>query len=270
MDPKQMTNHPKVKKSFPVEFSQFLTPLGRAVLRGGAAQFRSMFQANGTPFVMLNSMIDPRMASACTQLLDQRMHALLSPYSSRIPADSISSMKSNYTESLEKVFRFKTAFLSRRTARAYESAEALGILTMMRSESFATFAETVTGLRLVRPAGLQIICYEHGDYVGPHNDHHPEEDPSCRGYVDVHLTFSNDAVEHQFLVYERNRHLSQIVDCNLKGGISIYKLPFWHQVTPLVGKPGQEPQARRWLLLGTFDIQTGPKNGAHPRKRMEA
>ncbi|HLJ28798.1 MAG TPA: hypothetical protein VKY85_18965 [Candidatus Angelobacter sp.] len=70
MDPKQMTNHPKVKKSFPVEFSQLLTPLGRSVLRGGAAQFRSMFQANGTPFVMINSMIDPRMASACTQLLD--------------------------------------------------------------------------------------------------------------------------------------------------------------------------------------------------------
>lgn len=229
-----------------------------------------MFRANGTPFVVLDSMIDRQMASACTQLLDQRMHALLKPYSSRIPADSIRSMKSNYTESLEKVFRFRTAFLSRRTARAYERAEALGILTMMRSETFATFAEAVTGLPLVRPPGLQIICYEHGDYVGPHNDYHPEEDPLCRGYVDIHLTFSNNAVEHQFLVYERGRHLSQIVDVNLRGGISIYKLPFWHQVTPLVGKPGQEREARRWLLLGTFDIQTEAKNGARPRKGIEA
>jgi hypothetical protein len=36
------------------------------------------------------------------------------------------------------------------------------------------------------------------------------------------------------------------------GGITAYRLPFWHYATPLVAKPGREREARRWVLLGTF------------------
>ncbi len=177
-------------------------------------------------------------------------------------------MKEDYSESLSKVFRFKTAFLIRSTARSYKSAKALGLLTMMRSDSFVAFSEAITGLRLVRPPSLQIICYEHGDYVGPHNDHHPERDPACVGFVDVHLMLSNDAVAHQFLIYERNGHLSQIIDVNLGCGISIYRLPFWHHVTPLVAKPGRECEARRWLLLATFDIQDPTNRNSRQNTRL--
>jgi hypothetical protein len=218
-----------------------------------------------TPFALLERMIDQGKAHACLRLLDRHLYHMLSSESSPIPADSISSMRENYGESLQKVFRFKTALLASRAARSYRAADELGLLAMLESDSFVQFAEVTTGLQLVTPPSFQIICYEHGDYVGPHNDYHPEDDPECVGYVDVHVTFCNDAVAHQFLVYEHRRHLSSIVDMNLAGGVSIYRLPFWHQVTPLVGKPGREREARRWLLLGTFDIRNGQKRNLRSR-----
>ncbi len=36
------------------------------------------------------------------------------------------------------------------------------------------------------------------------------------------------------------------------GGVTCYRLPFWHYTTPMVAKRGREEQARRWVLLGTF------------------
>jgi hypothetical protein len=253
-------------RSFPKDFSALLTPLGLRVLDGAIPRFRSMLRT-ASRFAVLDRMIDRNKALACMGLLDRRLYDLLSVETSRIPADSIRSMKENHSESLQKVCRFRTAFLKRRTARAYETAEALGVLSMMRSDSFAAFAEAVAGLQLVRPPSLQIICYEHGDYVGPHNDYHPEEDPDCVGFVDFHLMLSNDAVAHQFLVYERNRQLSQVMDVNLSGGISVYRLPFWHHVTPLVGKPGREREARRWLLLATFYILGAAKPDSRGSER---
>lgn len=214
-----------------------------------------MLKSRKAPFALLERMINPAMARECLRLLDRHLYDLLASESSPIPTDSISSMKENYGESLQKVFRFKTAFLASKISRSYRAARELGLLTMLGSDSFVGFAEMVTGLQLVRPPSFQVICYEHGDYVGPHNDHHPEDDPNCVGYVDVHVTLCNDAIAHQFLIYERHRHLSTITNVNLNGGISIYRLPFWHQVTPLVGKPGREREARRWLLLGTFELQ---------------
>lgn len=256
----------KPLRRFPSDFAELLTPLGRRVLRSTVSQFRSMFKKEKTLFVLLEGMIDRDKAHDCFRLLDRHLYHLLVSESSRIPADSISSMQENYGESLQKVFRFKTAFLASRAARSYRAAEELGLLTMLKSDSFAQFGEAITGLQLVRPPSFQVICYEHGHYVGPHNDYHPEDDPDCVGFVDMHVTLCNDAVAHQFLVYEQHGHLSAIVDMNLAGGVSIYRLPFWHQVTPLVGKPGREREARRWLLLGTFDIRDSQNGNSRRRK----
>jgi hypothetical protein len=190
------------------------------------------------------------------RLLDRHLYDLLSVESTPIDPNSLASMKENYGESLPKVMHFKTAYLNEGSAQ-HVAAEKAGFLEMLRSESFTALAQALTGYRLSSPPDLQILCYEHGDYVGPHNDHFPEEDPQCRGYIDVHVTLSNSAVARQYLIYENNRHLSKVVDVNLEGSISIYKLPFWHQVTPLAGKPGREAEARRWLLVGTFDFLDG-------------
>jgi len=35
--------------------------------------------------------------------------------------------------------------------------------------------------------------------------------------------------------------------------VAVYRLPFWHYTTPLLAKRGREAEARRWLLLGSFD-----------------
>ncbi len=187
-------------------------------------------------------------------LMDKHLYEVLTTCHIGIPPDSVSGMKENYKEVLGKTIRFKTAFLQRRTARAYVAAEKLGLLAMMRSESFVRFAEVVTGFTLERDWDVQVTCYGHGDYVGPHNDHHPENELIRDGFIDMHVMFTNDSVAHQYLVYEDKRHFSKMVDVNTQGGVSIYKLPFWHYTTPLWGQPGRENSARRWLLLGSFTI----------------
>jgi hypothetical protein len=43
-----------------------------------------------------------------------------------------------------------------------------------------------------------------------------------------------------------------VLDVNTVGGITAYRLPFWHYTTPLVAKPGRARTAHRWVVLGTF------------------
>jgi hypothetical protein len=241
-------------KTFPHEFSEMLSPYGKRVLKGEVDGASSLFLNSKNYFVNLNKVIDKGAALAGTALLEKHLPAHLAIEQKRIPVDSITRMKKNYSEKLHKTMRVRTAFLKRRTARSYRVAERIGLVRMMQSESFTSFVEAVTGLKLDRDLSLQVICYQQGDYSGPHNDHHPEVESLKRGYIDFHLMFPNDSVAHQYLVYEEKGHFSRIVDVNVQGGISIYKLPFWHYTTPLAGKRGREAEARRWLLLGTYRI----------------
>src|SRR5437660_1229172 len=89
------------------------------------------------------------------------------------------------------------------------------------------------GRRLLAGA-RQVICYQAGDYSGPHNDHHPEDEGTCNGFVDLHIMFSNDAVAHQLLVYEERRYLSGAHAVSGAPSMAIYRLPFWHYTTPLI------------------------------------
>ena len=136
----------------------------------------------------------------------------------------------------------------------------IGLAQMMRSESFRAFAESIVGMPVERGHwGRQVICYEQGDYSGPHNDHHPESAAARNGFVDLHIMFSNDAVRSQQLVYEDRGFLSASHEVSGHSGIAVYRLPFWHYTTPLLGRPGREAEARRWLLLGSFDFDPPPK-----------
>ena len=237
-------------RRFPAEFSDLLNAKGRGQLTGRAAASRP---ARGPMFVLCDGIIDPATARACTRLLDRHVYSMLRPLVDPIPRDSITGMKENYGEMLPKTVSVKTAFLFSRRFRAFAKAEEIGLVSLLRSESLHRFAESVTGLRLQR-AAPQVICYETGDYSGPHNDHHPENDNVKDGFVDLHIMFGNDAVAHQWLVYEQDRHFRNIRDVNLQGGVSVYRLPFWHYTTPLAAKPGREKEARRWLLLVSFEI----------------
>ena len=203
-------------------------------------------------FVALEGLVDPAKAAALRGLIDRALYASLTQMASPIPDSAILEMTENYSERLPKTARVKTAMLESRRARAFRIAEEIGRRAMLRSQSFHAFAQAVSGRKLKRGWGIQALCYGPGDYAGPHNDHHPEEPEARDGYVDVHLTLATEAVKSQFLVYEQDGHFSAMQDVNTVGGITAYKLPFWHYTTPLQAKAGREKDARRWVLLGTF------------------
>jgi hypothetical protein len=122
----------------------------------------------------------------------------------------------------------------------------------MTSPSFGAFAAALSGRKLRRRWGIQALCYGPGDYSGPHNDHHPEDAEARDGYLDVHLSFTSAAVDHQWLVWSRQGHFSEVTRVHTLGGVTAYRLPFWHFTTPLAAKRGPPNRARRWVLLGTF------------------
>ncbi|MFN7134604.1 MAG: hypothetical protein ACK4N5_21170, partial [Myxococcales bacterium] len=128
-------------------------------------------------------------------------------------------------------------------------------------------AAALAGRALKRRWGVQALCYGPGDYVGPHNDHHPEDEEARGGYVDVHVSLPTDAVAHQWLVYARSGHFTEIVPVHEVGGVNAYRLPFWHYTTPLAAKRGREADARRWVLLGTFLFAA---ERARPAQRIDA
>lgn len=239
-------------RMFPHEFSDMLTSEGWRILRGETNN--SLFLNGKRYFAVFDGVVDRRKADDSVKILDTHLYPHLAVEQRKIPPESITGMKENYEERLNKTMHIKTAFFRRSSARSYRVAEKIGLLQMMQSSTFINFAEAVTGLKLDPNLTLQVSCYEHGDYVGPHNDHHPENEYVKDGFVDFHLMFTNESVAHQYLVYEERGHFSQIVDINIQGGVSIYKLPFWHYTTPLAGKPERQSTARRWLLLGSFSI----------------
>jgi hypothetical protein len=234
---------------FPAEFEDLLTATGRRVLSG-----RTFFDplTPERPFVALQGLVDAKKAAGCVKLLDRTLRPHLQLMEQPIPPETITQMQANYDEWLPKAARQRTAYFDRKTERAWRAAEEIGLIAMMKSQSYATFAATLAGKALRPKWGIQALCYEPGDYVGPHNDHHPEEPEARDGYVDVHLSFANDAVAHHWLVYAEHGHLSRIESVATMGGVTAYRLPFWHYTTPLVAKPGREHDARRWVLLGTF------------------
>src|SRR5205085_12410090 len=96
-----------------------------------------------------------------------------------------------------------------RKSKVPGAAREIGLEQMMTSASFHRAAQAATRAPLdTTPGGRQVICYQAGDYSGPHNDHHPEDKGTCNGFVDLHVMFSNDAVAQQLLVYEERGYLS--------------------------------------------------------------
>ncbi|OJH39810.1 hypothetical protein [Cystobacter ferrugineus] len=239
-------------KTFPAQFADLLTPRGRRILEGRDNEACSALLKPGQRFVALSGVIDAHKAAACRDALEAALPDTLSPMEDPIPPESILGMTENYEELLPKTVRVRTAMLESRRSRSYAAAERVGLVEMMRSDSFAAFAAAVSGRPLRRKWGIQVLCYGPGDYAGPHNDHHPEDEEARDGYVDMHLTFATPAVAHQWLIYSKQGHFSEMKSVNTLGGITVYRLPFWHYTTPLMARPGRDEDARRWVLLGTF------------------
>lgn len=239
-------------KRFPAEFEELLTPAGRRVLQGSPPLGGALADPRRR-FLAADGLVKKAAARGAFALLNRALFAQLEPLEMPIPPESIWEMTRNYGEQLPKVARAKTAYLEQRRERAFTRAEEIGLIALLRSDSFGAFATALTGRALKRRWGMQVLCYGAGDYAGPHNDHHPEEKAARAGYVDVHVSLAGPGVAHQWLVYATKGHFSHMASVATSGGITAYRLPLWHYTTPLAAKPGARPAAaRRWVLLGTF------------------
>ena len=243
-------------RRFPAEFESLLSKEGRRVLAGTHAACGALADPRRR-FLALDGLVDRDKALAATALLEAKMRPHLELMARPIPPEAIADMTESQSELLPKTARMATAYFDSRREPAFAVAEAIGLVTMMQSESYRAFAAALAGRPLRARHGLQVLRYGPGDYAGPHNDHHPEIAAAKAGYFDLHLGLATPAVAHQWLVYARAGHFTEMVSVASCGGITAYRLPFWHYTTPLVAKRGRAATAARWVLLGTFLYATG-------------
>jgi len=231
----------------PSEFEDLLSPSGRRVLAGTHPLCGTLADPR-TRFLAAEDLIDRAKAARLRKLLEETLADALEPMERPIPPESIWGMRRDYEERLPKTGRARTIYFESRREPGVKAAEGMGLVRLMRSASFRAFAEALAGRKLASGWGLQVLRYGPGDYAGPHNDHHPENREARQGYIDLHLSLSSPSVKHQWLVYSRAGHFSEIVPVGSPCTVTAYRLPFWHYTTPLVGGG----KAVRWVLLGTL------------------
>jgi hypothetical protein len=236
-----------VAVNIPSEFEDLLSRAGKRVLAGTHPLCGALSDPRRR-FLAADDLIDRTKAERVRRALEKELTPGLEPLEKPIPPESIWDMRRDYDELLPKTSRARTIFFDSPREAGARAAERIGLTAMLRSASFRVFAEALAGARLAASWGQQVLRYGPGDYAGPHNDHHPENPRAKRGYVDLHLSFCSPGVEHQWLVYSRAGHFSEIVSVAGRATVTAYRLPFWHYTTPMVGAPN----SARWVLLGTF------------------
>jgi hypothetical protein len=234
-------------KTIPAEFEDLLNRQGRRVLAGSHELCGALADPRRR-FLAADDLIDRARAAGLRRVLEAKLADALEPIERPIPPESIWDMKEDYSELLPKTARARTVYFDSRRERGVKAAERIGLVKLLRSASFRAFAEALAGRALEAGWGVQVLRYGPGDYAGPHNDHHPENERARRGYVDLHLSLGTPGLRHQWLVYGRAGHFSEIVSVAGPATVTAYRLPLWHYTTPLVGGP----RAARWVLLGTF------------------
>ena len=230
----------------PAEFEDLLSRAGKRVLAGTHPLCGALADPRRR-FLAAEDLIDRAKAARVRRLLEEKLTSTLEPLAKPILPETIWEMRRDYGELLPKTSRARTIFFDSRREPGVKAAERIGLARMMRSDSFRAFAEALAGRRLAPGWGLQVLRYGPGDYAGPHNDHHPENPRARTGYIDLHLSLCS-GVAHQWLVYSRAGHFSEIASVAGPATITAYRLPFWHYTTPLVGRAN----AARWVMLGTF------------------
>jgi hypothetical protein len=233
--------------AIPAEFEDLLSRTGRKVLAGAHPLCGALADPKKR-FLAADDLLDRRKSARLRKALEEGLGDALEPLAKPIPPESIWEMQRDYSELLPKSSRARTVFFDSRREPGVKAAERIGLVRLMRSQSFRAFAQALAGRKLAPDWGLQVLRYAPGDYAGPHNDHHPENERAAQGYIDLHLSLCTPGIEHQWLVYSRAGHFSEIVSVAGPATVTAYRLPFWHYTTPLVGNP----DAARWVLLGTF------------------
>lgn len=240
-----------IKASIPGEFEDLLSVSGRRILAGTHPLCGALANPR-VRFLLRDDLLDRAKAERLRRTLENALVDDLEPIERPIPPESIWEMRSDYGELLPKTARARTIYFESRREPGVRRAERIGLARLLRSASFRAFAEALAGRKLASRRGLQVLRYGPGDYAGPHNDHHPENAAARSGYIDVHISLCAPGVAHQWLVYSRAGHFSEIVSVARPATVTAYRLPFWHYTTPLVARRGRDAEASRWVLLGTF------------------
>jgi hypothetical protein len=233
---------------FPLDFDDLLTARGRDLVAG---RHPASGRLARDAFFCATDLLDPEAARTIPALLERSFGDVLVEMSAAAPDPRAGT--ASYRDLLPKTGRLLTATLTNPIANLDSSpaparARHCGLLTMLESPSCRQLVEALCGHAVIGPVVTQVLCYRPGDYSGPHTDHHPEYAETRDGYTDLHLTFSTPGVAQQLLIYEEQRHLSAVADVSVAGTLTVYRLPFWHYTTPLVGTS----DARRWLVMATF------------------
>lgn len=236
--------------AIPCEFEDLLSGAGRRVLAGTHPLCGALADPRRR-FLCADDLLDRAKVARVRRALDTELAEVLEPLDRPVPPESIWDMQHDYAELLPKASRARTIYFDNLREPGAKAANRIGLVRLLRSQSFRAFAEALAGRRLLSGWGMQVLRYGPGDYAGPHNDHHPEHPRARRGYIDLHLSLCTPGVEHQWLVYSRAGHFSEIASVAGPATVTAYRLPFWHYTTPLVGKA----EAARWVLLGTFLFQ---------------
>ena len=237
-----------MKKVFPKQFSDLLNRKGLQLLKGITGT------GPDNKIAVVQNIIRPEYVNVILDALNQKVFPVLKNYYAPVPDDIIKKMKRNHSEKLGKSMKMKSAELNSKNALAYKIAAEIGLIDMLSSASYKCMGEALMGKQFGDSTGKQVICYRHGDYVSPHNDHHPENENTRNGYFDIQLMLSNRYVRHQWLVYEQKGFLNSMADISNPSGIAVYRLPFWHYTTPMIGQPQKENEARRWLFLHSYEF----------------
>jgi hypothetical protein len=240
------------KSALPTEFEDLLSRAGKRVLAGNAPDVCGALADPRRRFIALSGMIAKTQAERLRGALEREMADLLTDLSQPVPPETIWDMKHNYDDWLPKSVRCRTAYLENRRGQAWRRAKELGLVDLLSSQSLIAFAEAVLGRKLDPKGGQQVLRYGPGDYSGPHTDHTPEIKRAAKGYLDFHLSLAAPGVAHQYLVYAKGGHFTEMAPVAESGCLTLYRLPFWHYTTPLQAKPKRERKAARWVLLGTF------------------
>ncbi|MDP3155772.1 MAG: hypothetical protein Q8N23_24075 [Archangium sp.] len=230
---------------FPHEFEALLSRTGRKVLAGTHTASGALLREG---FFASAAFLEPKLLAGCRKLLARTFEASLVEISRPLPPPTSSAQ--SYEDSLPKVGRLLSVpitglemFVMRRLAKE------IGLMQMLESESFRRFSEVLAGVSLGPLAAAQVLCNRRGDYAGPHTDNHPNEPGAQHGYVDVHFSFVTPGVRAQFIVHQRDGHLSAMAPIAIDGTVTAYRLPLWHYTTPLQTRSLAD---RRWLVLGSF------------------
>jgi hypothetical protein len=236
--------------AIPAEFEDLLSASGKRVLAGTHALCGALADPR-TRFLARADLLDRTKAERVRRVLEASLADQLELMARPIPPETISAMRHDYSEQLPKTSRARTIYFESRREPGVKAAERIGLARLMRSASFRAFAEALAGRKLASGWGLQVLRYGPGDYAGPHNDHHPENKDARGGYIDLHVSLCSPGVAHQWLVYSRAGHFSEIVSVAGPASVTAYRLPIWHYTTPLAARSGRA-DAARWVLLGTF------------------